>query len=784
MDKRRGQRTDFNMGLTEEEVQIRKNKNLVNYDTQPKTKTIPEIILGNVFTYFNIVIMSLAVIIIVVGILENKLFFSLKNCLFAIVLICNTIISTIQEIISKKTIDRLSLITNAKVTVIRDGIEKKVAVDEVVLDDIVKLNIGDQVVVDSSVLDGEVEVNEAFLTGEAEPVRKKKGDTILSGSFIVSGSAVAEVIHVGEENYISIISKEAKYFKKNTSIIMDSFNRVLKVLSVLIIPLSVILLSEQYFISKIPLSDTIYQTVAALVGMIPDGLLLLTSSVLAVSVVKLARYKVLVQQLYCIENLARVNVICLDKTGTLTEGKMEVADIKNISKKSDEEIKDILANMNYALKDESSTSRAIGDLVGTKSDWEVSGTIDFSSSRKFSAVATGKKSYYLGAVEFLLGKDAKKYGDELAELSHDFRVVALAYNSEELSDKPKNLKVLAFILIEDKVRKEAAKTLKFFKEQGVDVKVLSGDNLQTVTGIVKKCGIEDIKGVDVSKLSDEKLQEAVEKYNVFARVTPIEKKKIVLMLKELGRTVAMTGDGVNDVLALKEADCSVAMASGSDAAKNVSQLVLLDSNFKSLPHIVAEGRKTINNIERSASILLMKTMYTILLIILSVILVREFVFIPIQMTLITFFTVGVPSFVLALEKNDNIVEGNFFIRILTRGLPTALTVFINVLLITVLKRNLNISDDMITTVIVILTAVSGFIFLTKLCLPFNKLRLSLLVTMILGFSYFILYQYQFFSLVPLNAEAIIVIVVHTIFSVGLFNVLNIMVNNFLEKEEG
>lgn len=775
---------DYRVGLTKNELDERIENNLVNFDNQPKTKTIKQIILSNLFTYFNFLNTVLGFSIIIVGILQGQLLYSLKNCLFMGVIICNTIISIIQEIISKKIIDKLSFLASSKVKVIRDKVINEITIEEVVLDDVMLLEVGNQVVTDCIVLNGEVEVNEAFLTGEVEPILKKKGDMILSGSFIVSGSCYSRVEHIGGENYISSISQEAKYNKKVNSVIMNSFEKLLKVLSILIIPIGILFLINQYSITS-NIYESIFATVAALIGMIPEGLVLLTSSVMAVSVIRLSKYKVLVQQLYCIEVLARVNVLCLDKTGTITEGKMRVQEVSVQDGYKPKEVEKILSEICGVSTDHSSTFQAILEKFGTSNNWKLKGNIPFSSSRKFSAVSFDEQgSYYLGAPEFILNK--KQYNEvkeEISRYQEKYRVLLLAHNNDELTEKPNNLEIIAFILIQDIVRKDAKKTLKYFYDQGVAIKIISGDHYKTVSNIAKEAGVRDVVGVDATTLSDDEIEDAVLKYNVFGRVTPIQKKKIIKALKKQGFTVAMTGDGVNDVLALKEADCSIAMASGSDASRNVSQLVLLNSDFSSMPHVVAEGRRTINNIERSASLLLVKTIFTMLLVLICIFLSSKYFFIPIQLTLITMFTIGIPSFVLALEPNIEIVKGNFLIKVIGKSVPAALTVVFNVVLVMLFKYVFGLSEDVVTSLVVFLTGMTGFIFLYRLCMPFNWFRLVLWLLLLDGFVYCAFFQYDFFNIKAVNFEIALIFGVLLICSLYVFGKLNQLMTYILKRIE-
>ncbi len=773
---------DYKKGLTNDQVNKRIEDNLVNYDDSPPTKSIKEIIKSNFFTYFNFLNLILGLAIVGAGIYGGKIFDSLKNCMFMGVIFFNSIISIIQEIISKKTIDKLSVLAASKVITIRDGKEVSLGINDIVLDDVVKLSLGDQVVCDSIILDGDIEVNESFLTGEVDPIVKKNGDTILSGSFIVSGSCYAKVEHIGKDNYISKISSEAKYNKKVNSVIMSSFEKILKVLSVVIVPVGVMLLINQLKVTNYDITSSVFSTVAALIGMIPEGLLLLTSSVMAVSVVRLARYNVLVQQLYCIETLARVDVICLDKTGTITEGSMELVDIKCMDGIDRVKVDEVLSNFCYAMDNSNATLDAIREKYPNKGLWTISDKLEFSSTRKYSAVSfDGRGTFYLGAPEFVLKEDFVNYKEKI-ESHSDYRVLVLAYDkSGAISDTPINLKVIAFVLIQDKIREEAPDTLRYFKKQGVKLKIISGDNYVTVCNIAKRAGLKDPKGMDASLLNESNIEECLEKYDVFGRVTPDQKKKIVKTLQKNGHTVAMTGDGVNDVLALKQSDCSIAMASGSDAAKNVSQLVLLDSNFASMPKVVAEGRRTINNIERSASLLLIKTIFTAILVVVCIFMNSKYFYMPIHLSLITACTISIPSFILALEPNHERVKGNFMLKVVSKSFPAALTVVFNVVMIVLYKNYFSISENITSTLIVLMTGTTGFIFLSRICRPFNILRGTLLVSLITVFIYMVFRQYTFFDLKQVNNGTVLLYIVFAICSVYIFDKLNILVKMILDK---
>ena len=772
---------EVKVGLTKEQVKNRLELGLNNYDDQPKTKTMKEIIVSNFFTYFNFLNICLGAAVFTAGIISGQLFQGLKNCLFMGVIFVNTIISIVEEIISKKIIDRLSLLSETKVKVIRESEKIEVSMEDVVLDDIIFFSTGNQVVCDSIILDGEVEVNESFITGESDAVTKKKGDMILSGSFIVSGEIYAQVEHIGKDNYVSTISNGAKYMKKANSIIMDSFEKLLRIISFFIIPIGIIMYFSQLNATNYNVTESIFATVAALIGMIPEGLVLLTSSVMAVSVIRLGKYKVLVQQLHSIETLARVDVICLDKTGTLTEGKMALKKVVPFSKQKKKKIDTILKAIASYSKDENSTMQSLKDFYGKESNWKLMSAIPFSSSRKFSAMQFDQEgTYYLGAPEILFPND-QSIQEIIQDYQKEYRVLILGFTKSKMTKKIPQLEAYAYLLIEDVIRPEANRTITYFQNQGVNVKIISGDNVDTVLNIAKKCGLSEVAGIDVSKLSDEELYDVISDYDVFGRVSPKQKKLIVSYLQELGHTVAMTGDGVNDVLALKTSDCGIALASGSESARNVSQLVLLDSNFDSLPKVVAEGRRTINNIERSSSLLLVKTIYTILLILFSIGVSTKYFFVPIQLTLITGFTIGIPSFILALEPNHDLVTGNFLLKIISKSLPVSLTVVINIILITAFKETFHLSYALSSTLSVFLTATTGFIFLYRICKPFHFLRTIFYCCLLFGFIYCSIFHYEFFNISELTAETLLIFIVLYICSMYIFDKLNSLIHYLFHK---
>ena len=766
--------SDKNIGLSKEQVNERIKDNLVNFNTNVKTKSAKEIILENTVTLFNIINAILAVAIILVG--------SYKNLGFLLIIVLNTVISTFQELHSKSVIDKLSVVSASKVKVLRDSKEYDVNLDEVVLDDIILLELGNQVITDAIIVDGVVEVDESFITGESDTLIKKEGDMLLSGSFIVSGNAKAKVEHIGYDNYTAKISSDTKYIKPISSEIMRSLNKIVKTISVIIVPLGILLFARQLYLSGNTLQNAVVNTVAAIIGMIPEGLVLLTSTVFAVSVIRLSKEKVLVQDLYCIESLARVDVICLDKTGTITEGKMEVVDVIPLEGETKASLGDILGSMMAITKDKNATAIAIRDAYYRKPKWKVEEVIPFSSEKKYSGVKFATDTYLIGAVEFVLKDHGKSYQKMLDDYIKKYRVLVLA-KVNNYGKKNEERQALGFILLQDKVRKEAKKTLEYFKEQGVAIKIISGDNPITVSSIAKRAGLtEKLKVIDLSTLnSEEEIQKAALEYDVFGRVKPEEKHLLIRALKEAGHNVAMTGDGVNDCLALKEADCSIAMASGSDAARSVSQLVLLDSNFASMPSVVAEGRRSINNLERSASLFLVKTIYAGILAFLFLFIEMSYPFIPIQLTLASVVTIGIPSFVLALEPNKERVKGKFLVNVLKKSAPPAFTIILNILLICLAGQMFSLSYAKISTLCLTLTGYTSFILLFKICRPFNRIRLILFSTMFYLFIYAIFNLTTLFSITHFNIFMIFLAFILMYLSHRLYTFFEMLIDKLMMK---
>ena len=745
----------INEGLNKEQVNYMIKNNLTNKKSDVKTRTVGQIIFYNVFTLFNILNFSLALLVLFVR--------SYKNLLFLGVVFCNTLISIIQELRSKRIVDKLSIISSTKAHVIRDSKEKIISIEDVVLDDIIRYKRGNQIIADSIIKEGSVLVNEALISGEENSITKKVGDVLYSGSFVVSGECVSKVEKVGKDSYASSITQEAKYIKKVNSQIMDTLKKIIKIISIIIIPLGIALFIRQYNLIGNNLEDAILNTVAAIIGMIPEGLILLTSTVLAVSTIRLAKKNVLVQQLYCIETLARVDVICLDKTGTLTEGIMELEDVIPLNDNYD--YKKILCGMSRELVGDSATIDAIARKFNKKVELKVLDKEHFSSEKKYSSVTFNEGKYILGAPDILDKSDNMK---KLIEKYQDYRVVLL----KSLNDN------IALILLKDKIRYKALSTLNYLREQGVDIKIISGDNERIISMIANRLNFKDIKCIDMSQNKTNMNNKIVENYNIFARVSPKQKKQLIKSLQQNGHVVATIGDGVNDVLALKESDCSIAMAQGSDAARNVSEIVLLDSNFDAIPKILQEGRRTINNVERSSSLFLTKTTYSTLLAILFLFVSMNYPFQPIQLSLVSTITIGIPAFILALEPNNDIVKGNFFFNVLKKSLPGGLTIFINIISVMIISSIFNIKVDEISTISVILVATTGFILLYRICYKFNKLRFCMFIMLIILFLSCIIGIPEIFEMVILKPILIIYILLIFVLDIGLFDFLS----NICEKK--
>lgn len=760
-------------GLTNEQVQQRIEEGKINVNENPNTRSYKQIVRENVLTFFNFLNLALMIMVLLVG--------SYKNSMFMGIIVINTVIGIIQEVRAKKTLDKLAILTESKAVVLREGKKWSISTEKLVLDDILFLKTGDQVPADARVLEGSIEVNESLLTGESDNLQKNEGDELFSGSFVTSGEACCQVIHVGKDNYASQITSEAKEFKRHNSELRNSLNAILKTISVIIVPMGMLLFYKQYYIAGNGIRDAVVNMVAAVLGMIPEGLVLLTSVALTLGALTLTRKNTLVQELYCIETLARVDTLCLDKTGTITAGTMCVEQVQpyvegmeikapdgaNVSESESTingaegetkeltelaaseiqgaentgltvsgaqleltmgEIERVMANMMSVLKDKNATADALHKRFSRRTDMPVDHCIPFSSDRKYSGVAFKEEGTYLmGAAQFLfpdgnedLMKQCSAYGKE------GLRVLVLAHspNLNQENELPEGLKPVALFMLTDIIRDNAPETLAFFKDQGVDLKVISGDDPVTVSAIAKKAGLENAdKYIDATTITTpEDMERAVAECSVFGRVTPQQKKEMVLALQKQKHTVAMTGDGVNDVLALKEADCSVVMAEGSDAAKNIANVVLMDSNFAAMPEIVNQGRRVVNNIRTAASMFLIKTIFSVLLCLITIFWGDSYPFEPIQMSLISACAVGIPTFLLAQENNFNKIESGFLRYVFMNAFPAAVTITGCVFTIMLVCQNVYHSNVMLSTACFLVTGWNYMAALKTVYAPLSRYR--------------------------------------------------------------
>lgn len=815
-------------GLTDEQVNERIEQGKVNADENPNTRTYKQIVRENTLTFFNFLNLVLLILVLMVG--------SYKNAFFVGIIIINTLIGIAQEIRAKKTIDKLAILTAKKSIVIREGKKWTVPTEDLVLDDLVCLKTGDQVPADAKVLEGSVEVNESLLTGESDNLPKNVGDELFSGSFVTSGEACCQIIHVGKDNYAAQITSEAKEFKRHNSELKNSLNAILKVISIIIVPLGALLFYKQYYVVGNTFKDSIVSMVAGVLGMIPEGLVLLTSVALTLGALVLANKKTLVQELYCIETLARVDTLCLDKTGTITEGTMcverveawgevsqnrdtdeiptededepkvvltkekqpenpetstEVVSAENSAGSTEQpdlhEIENMMANLMYVLKDQNATIDALRKRFPAKSSMTLEHIIPFSSDRKYSgAVFEDNGTYLMGAAQFLFPEGREDILDVCQNYAEEgLRVLVLAHSTQmaEGTELPENLEPAALLLLTDVIREEAPDTLQFFDSQEVDLKVISGDDPVTVSAIAKRAGLKNAENyVDATTLeTEEQLEEAVAKYSVFGRVTPQQKKEMVQALQKQGHTVAMTGDGVNDVLALKEADCSIAMAQGSDAAKNIANVVLLDSNFASMPHIVNQGRRVVNNIRTAASMFLIKTMFSVMLSLLTIFFGNAYPFEPIQMSLISACAVGIPTFLLAQENNYDKIDHTFLRHVFLNAFPAAITISSCVFAVMLVCQNVYHSNAMLNTACVLVTGWNYMAALKTVYAPLNTYRKMIIYGMqFIFFSAAVIFQ-KILALGSLDFGMIILVFILMTFAPVLIDVITSWIKGVYAK---
>ena len=756
-------RPDHQTGLTAQQVQEHRMHGWTNQPVDPPSKTTKEIIQENVFTYFNLIFLVLAVLLCLVG--------SFRDLTFLPVIVLNTLIGIIQETRAKKVLDNLTMLNAPHAMVIRDGKKSQINAEDLVVDDIVIFEAGNQVCADAEVCAGEVQVNESLLTGESDEITKRKGDQLMSGSFIVSGQCHARLDKVGADSYISRLTLEAKAMQNTEqSEMIRSLDKLVKWVGVAIIPIGIILFIQAFVFQGEGFRSSVTSMIAAVIGMIPEGLYLLASVALAVSSIRLAQKKVLLHDMKCIETLARVNVLCVDKTGTITENTMEVQDV--IPTKEYEEgklrpLSELLGDFTAALSSDNITMEAMKRYFKIVSGKKAVAKTGFSSASKYSSVTFEEASYVLGAPEFVLKEQYENYEEAIsAHASKGARVLVFGTAKEEPDGKPLKEAVtpLAYVLLANPIRQEAKETFTYFAEQGVEVKVISGDNPLTVSEVAKEAGIAGAERyVDASTLhTEEEMRAAVLNNAVFGRVTPNQKRKFVQILKEEGKTVAMTGDGVNDVLALKDADCSIAMASGSDAAAQASQLVLLESDFSCMPEVVLEGRRVVNNIQRSASLFLVKNIFSFLLSLVSFVFMFTYPLEPSQISLISMFTIGVPAFFLALEPNKNIIKGHFLTNVFLKALPAALTDVLAVGALVIFGRTFGVSSADISTAATMLLSIVGFMILYTISAPMNVLRGVILGGCIVGLLFCSIFLNDLFAITGMTTKCVMLFVVFAI----------------------
>ena len=705
----------------------------------------------------------LAVLLCLVG--------SFRDLTFLPVIIANTLIGIIQEIRAKQVLDKLTMLNAPRASVVRDGKRTVINAEDLVVDDIVIFKAGDQVCADAEVSAGEVQVNESLLTGEADEITKRKGDKLMSGSFIVSGQCHARLDKVGEDSYISKLTLQAKAMQsKEQSEMIRSLDKLVKCVGVAIIPIGIVLFSQAFFIQHDGFRESVTSMIAAVIGMIPEGLYLLASVALAVSSIRLAQKKVLLHDMKCIETLARVDVLCVDKTGTITENTMKVQKLIKTDEYDEKEkggLSLLVGDFAAAMTNDNITMAALKEHFTKASGKKVLSKTGFSSATKYSSVTFEDGAYVLGAPEFVLKEKYDDYAEEITEYaSTGSRVLAFGIYDGEVDGKPLTHGILpfGFVLLANPIREAAKETFEYFAEQGVEVKVISGDNPVTVSNVAKQAGIKNAdRYVDASEFEDEQsMRKALLNNTVFGRVTPSQKRKFVRILKEAGHTVAMTGDGVNDVLALKDADCSIAMASGSDAAAQASQLVLLESDFSCMPEVVLEGRRVVNNIQRSASLFLVKNIFSFLLSVASVVFMFTYPLEPSQVSLISMFTIGVPAFFLALEPNKNMIKGHFLTNVLLKALPAALTDALAVAALVIFGRTFDVSSTDISTAATMLLAIVGFMILYKISAPMNKIRFSIVSGCIAGLLFCSIFLKDLFAITSMTKECIMLFVVFAI----------------------
>ena len=771
------------MGLTSEEVRERIDNGQTNHTDISTQKTVGQIVKSNLLTYFNLIFLILTVLLCIVG--------SFRNLTFLPVIIGNTVIGIFQELRAKKTLDKMSMLNAPHSIVVRDGEQQQIQSEELVKDDIIILSAGNQICADATVLSGSISVNEALLTGESDEIKKKSGDGLMSGSFVVSGQCYAKLDKVGNESYISKLTAQAKAMGDGEQSEMIRYiNKLVKWVGIIIIPVGIILFCQAYIMNGETFKKSVVSMVAAVLGMIPEGLYLLTTVALALSTIRLAKKQVLLHDMKSIETLARVDVLCVDKTGTITEPGMQVTELVISGRCSDAEMDKrafahLLADYSAVIEDNNATMEAIRAYVDKNEIEKGSRTLlktqPFTSANKYSKVSFVEGDYMLGAPEFIMKDRYDEISEEIEEYqSKGYRVLLMAESGNDSSGLEKSfggISPIGYIVLSNPIRENAESTFTYFKEQGVAIKVISGDNPATVSEVAKRAGIDGAENyVDASTLASEKdIAEAVDKYTVFGRVTPKQKQLIVRALQKQKHTVAMTGDGVNDILAMKDADCSIAMASGSEAAAQAAQTVLLDSDFGRMPYVVYEGRQVVNNIQRSASLFLVKNIFSLLMAIFSAIFAITYPLEPSQISLISMFTIGLPGFLLALEPNRNRIEGNFMANVMLKALPAGLTDVLSVGALVICGQVFNLPSEDIATAGTMLLAVVGFMIIIKISHPFNKMKYGVLVINIVGLLFCGLFLGKLFAIESISNICFLLMVVFAFAAESMFRYLTLFV---------
>ena len=761
------------LGLTEAEVLERKEKGQINVVEEKNVKSNWEIIAGNVFTLFNLYNFLIAIALMSVG--------AYSNLAFILIIILNISIGSFQEIHAKNMVAKLSVLTVSKVDVIRDGKEKSISVDEVVLDDITILNMGNQISSDSVVIDGKIEVNESLLTGESDTIVKMPGDKLFSGSYVVSGKCYAKVEKVGKDNLAAEITLKSKKHKKVNSELLNSMRKVTRLTSFIIIPVGALLFVQAFFFRDQVIKSSVVTTAAALLGMLPKGLVLLISISLATGVIKLAKKKVLVQDLYSVETLAHVDTLCLDKTGTITEGKMKVSNVEIFNEEiMPISIEQALSAFVNEIGDNNGTFQALKEHFNGNDNFDVDYKNQFSSERKWSSISfKGIGSIIVGAPERLIAKSAFEMKENMIEAQKQGkRVLLVGFSKDVVEDKLPEIKIIAAIELSDPLRKNAKEMLGFFKGEGVTVKIISGDNPLTVSSIAKQAGLEEYESyIDLSTIkNDDEIIDLVDKYSIFARVSPNQKSLLVQALQAKGHTVAMTGDGVNDVIALRQADCSITLPEASDVAKQVSQIVLLNSDFSVLKDVLMEGRRVVNNITNVATIFFIKTLYSVMLSILNIITCTAFPFMPIQITLVDLAIEGYTSFFISFEPNGKQIKEKFLKSVLKNSFPYSVVIIINIICLYFLAPSMGIAEAKMTTLMYYMIGFTSILAVVRVCRPFNKMRVFLCTTTAIGFFVATILFRNLLHLSKLGIQELTVFLIMAILSTIL-----ILIKNYLMK---